>query len=334
MSGKLLIFICCLNTLLGVGVLWFTLKPNQSLFNNVSTASPKTTVKEYSDDKLWTKAKASTTALRALGQLQKLSESAQIFEAMAREIEQIGDASPLPFDQWPFFEAVLIDYGNRAASVEDLRALALVAGQSNNPLTLREVAFRSFIENFSRMEDMGSAGADSQRGNETTATRGQDALAPMGVTEESVDAGALRDAYALIDALWGESNYLAGTALRAEDFLEQRGFKREGESLLLERATAMLLDESALVSNRLAAANVLSRMNVPVDLTLLREAFDVGNSERSQVALLQMMAAVSYSKEDLEWLEDFRPVTPEQERLVHAILSPKTQTGMPAHQER
>jgi len=317
MSKKLIIFICGLNTLLGVGVLLFVLKPQPTLFDNDWDVPAQTNASEYSDDELWTMARASTTTGQALERLQQLSTNDATIETMAGEIDRIGNTAPLPFEQWPLYEALLIDYGSRAASVEVLQPLAAVARQSDNPLTLRETAFRSFIQNFSRI------GSD----------HAQDAADPGNKTEGPASGSALREVYTLIDALRGERNHLAGMTLQAEDFLGQGGFRREQGDLLAQRATAMLLDDSALEKNRLSAASVLHRISAYPGLAELRTALEGTASERLRVALLQIIAAADFASEELIWLEAYRAVSREQEGLVQRILSRTTQAAMPAPEE-
>ncbi len=311
MSRKLVIITCCLNALLGIAAIWLILKPRNSLFNNNLSLPLADAVKEYSDEDLWELAKEAPTARQAFKYLNLLSQNRDTLNAMARQVEAMADPSPLPFVEWPFFEAMLQNYGSRAESLDNLRPLARVAGQVEQALTLRDTSFRSFIENFSRLISAEATGAGSAR-----------------------DAGHdLEHPYALIDALSGEANSLSGTALLAEHYLFQNGFGREGGNLLSERAEAMLLDASALERNRLAAANVIFRIASYPDQSMLREALKEAGSERLKVALLQMISETTAQGDDLAWLESFEPTTPEQERLVRGILSRKTQSGTPALRE-
>lgn len=320
MSRKLIIFICCLNVVLGVGVLWLVLKPNGSLLNKDVRPLVSAPVEEYTDEELWGLAREAGTVREAYGHLRRLSESGEILEAMAGQIGAMAEPSPLPFAGWPFFEALLQNYGKRAKSGEDLQLLAEVAGQAEQALALRDVAFRGFIENFGRLGvivDPAGAGL----------------LPDSPMPSNEATAGDLRHVYALIDTLHGEANSLSGTALLAEHYLLQEGFKREEDHFLAERATAMLIDAAALESNRLVAANVLARMGEHVGLPMLREAFEAAAPERLKIALLEMVAAADISGEDIAWLERYQPATPEQARLVRSILTRETQAEMPASRE-
>jgi hypothetical protein len=118
---------------------------------------------------------------------------------------------------------MLLNYGSRAESAKDLRPLARVAGQAEQALTLRDTAFRSFIENLGRFEAIRDPAPPALEELRRTGDAGLLRESPS-----PSDGGAVGgDAYALIDLLHGEVNGLAGTALLAEHYLMQKGYKRE-----------------------------------------------------------------------------------------------------------
>lgn len=292
MSRKFIVSICCLNVILGLLVLAWVFgivpKPGGPQTHDALLPTSSNAEQEHSDDELWAMAEKAPSAPRAQRHLRLLSSDRGNFEKMEREIESIAGPSPPPFEQWPYFEAVLRTCGSRAASAEEIDVIALVAQQPEQALTLRAAAFRSFVENIARLE--------------------------------TDDPGA---AYALIDQLYEEDNSLSGTALRAEYFLREKGLGRDGDEDgegLIRRAGNTLLDPAKPESNRLAAASVLSGMNAYPAVSALRSALGETGSARLKMGILRAIADSERTREDVAWLEDFRPETPEEERLVRSIL--------------
>jgi len=235
-------------------------------------------------------AREAGSARRAYGLLRRSSDDSETFGEMAGELEGlVADATPPPFPAWPYYEALLQIHGHRAETADDLDVTAAIAARPALPLTLREAAFRGFVENIVRLGG-GAAEADA--------------------------------AYALIDALYGEANALSGTALHAEHYLRENGYERATPGLLAERAAATLLDAEAAEGNRLAAATVLARLGERPGAVELRKSFEATGSERLKAAILKLIAAEP-SEAELAWLKEFRPATPEVERLVRAMLQPK-----------
>ena len=289
MSRKLVIFICSLNVLLGVGVLWFVLTPRKSPIPNTLQPSAKTDAPAYSDTELWTKAQEASTARVAYGYLQQITSNSDTSNQSAKQIDRLVESATAPFKNWPYFEALIQFHGNRSESLNDLEPLRRLALQTDQALTLRNLAFRSYIENFIRL-----------------------------------DTAAPESAYTLIDTLLNESNSLSATAMQAERFLREKEIKRSigsaDEDILANRAEAALLDPAALILNRLAAANILSWLGELPDSREIQKAFNSTDSERLKVALLQLLAASNPADADLVWLESIQPTTPEQEQLVQSII--------------
>lgn len=296
MPRRIVILVCCLNILLGIAVLWFILTPKKGvvpLAVERSSPSQKATNMDTADTELWAMAMAAGTAQEAYQHLLGLPEDRATLQQMTEQIGTLVERAPLPFEAWPFYEALVENYGSRAEAADDLLILAQVAAQAEQALALRDSAFRVFIENFGRFE-----GADAE------------------------------SAFRLIDRLYGEASSLAGRALQAEAFLRRSGVERTGQQLA-DRATAMLLDHSAIESNRLAAAAILSDMEPGPDVPMLRAAFEGTDSERLQLALLQMLDSALRTvdpsdaaalREELTWLESYRPATPELERTLYRLL--------------
>ncbi len=290
MSRKLIIFICSLNVLLGVGVLWFVLTPRKSPIPNALQPSAKTYASAYSDTELWTKAQEASTAHEAYKYLQQITSNSDTSNQSAKQIDRLVESGATPpFKNWPYFEALIQFHGNLSESINNLGALRRLALQTDQALTLRNLAFRSYIENFSRL-----------------------------------DPSTSDQAYTLIDELLSESNSLSATAMQAERFLREKEIKRTAggarQDILANRAEATLLDPTAPTSNRLTAANTLLWLGEFPDSREIREAFDGTNSERLKVALLQLLAASKPADTDLVWIESIQATTPEQEQLVRSIL--------------
>ena len=191
MSRRIVILFCCVNALLGIGVLWYVLAPRLASDENRWEAPSKHSAPEYSDEELWQKAAGASTVREARSYLAKLGATRENLDKSARLLEELVQAPSPAFARWPYFEALLWFHGSRAESLTDLDALMRLAVQPGQALTLRDAAFCSYIENFSR-------------------------LSPT-------DAGAT---YGLIDALYGEGNSLSATALQAERFLLEKGIGR------------------------------------------------------------------------------------------------------------
>lgn len=289
MSRKLIIFICSLNVLLGVGVLWFVFAPRTSPIPKALQPSAKTNAPTYSDNELWTKAEEASTAREAYGYLQQITSPPNTLNRSGKHISQLVDTATPPFNSWPYFEALIQFHGSRSESLDDLQPMARLALQTDQALTLRNIAFRSYIENFSR-----------------------------------IDAGTPQQAYTLIDTLLNESNSLSATAMQAERFLREKEIKRniggEDEDILASHAEAALLDTAALISNRLTAANTLSWLGKFPDSLKIKSAFVGTNSERLKFALLQLLAASNPADADLVWVESIQPTAPEQEQLIRSLL--------------
>lgn len=287
MSRKFVIFICCLNALLGVALLWLVFKPGKSSEGSaVHYRAAKTEGPKYTDEQLWKKAEEASSGREVFSYLMQISATGDALDQSARQLTAFFEAEPPDFGQWPYLEGLIPFHGNRAESLVDLQPLKQIALQPEQALTLREVASRSYIENFCRLN-------------------------PPQATE----------AYALVDALYEEKNSLLATALRAERYLREQAIVREsGDELLFQRARATLLDSAALESNRLAAANLLLWLGESPEPEAIRGAWNSSHSERLKVKLLQIFGASARSDEDRTWLQHLRATTPEVERLAQSIL--------------
>ena len=340
MSRKIIVLFCSVNALIGIGILWYVLAPRLVPDERRVEAAPKQDAPKYSDEELWQKAVGAANAREAFGYLARTGKTRDILEKSARQIDALAKTEAPAFERWPFFEALLRFFGSRAESPADLQPLMRLAVQPGQALTLRDAAFRSYIDNFGRLKP--------------------------------VDTGA---GYALIDTLYGEGNGLTATALQAEHLLREQGILRAAaidpagagslrgagvvdpagagslrgaggagslrgaaidpagagslraggsrqatEPILLRRARGVLLDPAAIETNRLAAASILLRLGEHPEPGEIRAAWGSTDSERLHVKLLQLIGASGLSDEDRAWLKDVRAATPEVERLVRSIL--------------
>ncbi|NBB79048.1 MAG: hypothetical protein GVY36_06315 [Verrucomicrobia bacterium] len=286
MSRKFVILFCCLNALLGVGLLWFILTPTKASLRSTSYASSASVTPEYTETELWAKAAAASTTREAFSYLEQLSADRMVFETSTELVDGLIQTGIPAYQQWPYFEALLQFHGSRSEALEDLQTLARLARQTKQALALRDAAFRSYIENFMRLNPV-----------ETF------------------------PAFALIDRLHEEGNHLSATALQAERFLRENGIVRDaGDEVLIERARETVFDTERIETNRLAAANILLALNEQPDPKRIREAIGSTDSERLKASLLRLLATSGLSDSDRDWLEDLPLPTPEQEALVRSIL--------------
>lgn len=286
MSRKLVIGVCCLNGLLGAGLLWLILGPGvrgrPAVFPPPGQAAER---EALSDGELWARAEEASTARGAQGYLRRLGPDSGTTRRMRSAVESLAAGRADRGDR-PFLEGAVAAYGARAGDAEALEPLARAARNPEQWLGLRDLAFRSYVERFARLE-----------------------------------GAAPETARALIDALHGEANSLSGTALRADRFLLDRGLADAGrEEALIERAAATLRDGAALVSNRLAAADVLEGLDAAPPPEALRDLFLGTDSERLRLRLLGLLARKEAAPEELAWLDGLEPRTPGQERLIQDIL--------------
>ncbi len=317
---KLIILLCCLNGLLGIFLLWFILTPSQSNAPFAVERPGPSEAPAHTDTALWEMAMAAGTAQEAYRHLRGLPEDRNTAQKMNQQIGTLVERAPLPFAEWPFHEGLLRSYGDRAQAVEDLSVLARIATQTEQALTLRDLAFRVFIQNFERFE---------------------------GANPEA--------AYELIDTLYEEASSLAGTALQAEAFLSESGMGRAGRKLagadaddmagdtvtdaesanksapysLAKRSEAMLRDPSAIESNRLAAVGVLFDLEARPHAEDLRVIFESTDSEQLKFALLRLMESALRNDAQTDttvpgsawgWLTDYCPSTPNVEREIYRLL--------------
>ena len=285
MRRPLVLILCIMNACIAAGLLWFVFgnKPERSKMFEQPSAERLT------DDELWERAQSATSTREASYQLGRIENIDRLKKKASQEIETLLLGNQAKLDRWPFLQAVLQKYGSIASSEEELQPLAKVTSNTDQPITLRDTAFRSYIENCLRF-------------NAATENNGTPLI--------------------LIDLLSKEDNSLAETALQAEHFLAKNGIELSTKRLPLfdERLTVVLEDRQRTESMRITAFNILSEKGSVSELPL--ETLYKGGGVRLQTAILHTLAPAGNktSEQSKLWLEDIRPTTPEQEQLRLRIL--------------
>jgi len=272
-----------MNASIAAGLLWhvFGNKPNQS------TMLKQPSAEQVPDDILWERAESEKSAREAFFHLSQIEDTDGLKTRAAQEIETLLSGDQPGLDRWPFLQALLQKYGGIALNGEELMPLAQITSNIDQPITLRDTAFRSYVENFLRLK----------------------VVAPHEETP-----------FSLTDLLFKEDNSLPETALQAEYFLEKNGVTFPGQRLptFEARLKAVLEDRQRAESIRITAFNILSERGSAPDLPL--DTLYQGAGVRLQTAILQALASSDASEETTRWLEDFQPRTPEQEQLRLRII--------------
>jgi len=281
MRRLLVISLCIMNACIAAGLLWFVFGNKPDRLMMLEQASKE----RLSDVEYWEQALSAESFREALFQLSQIENLETLKAQATQEIEKLLPADQPPLDRWPFFQAALQKYGNTASNSGQLSLLAQITSNTNQPITLRDTAFKSYVENYYRLR--AEAQADTP--------------------------------FVLIDKLFKEKNSLAEIALQAEHFLVKNGVLLPGRELVFkERLRATLQDRQQTESMRITAFNILRETDQLADLPLMQLYPEAG--ERLQASILQALARSDASEAATHWLETTQPTTPEQEQLRLRIL--------------
>lgn len=286
MRGRFIIILCLLNLCIAGGLIWFVLHKKTERTGLL----PQATAEPLSDEECWSRATEAQTSREAYHYLAQIEDSDALSETIGEAVTSLLSGLSPAFDHWPFYQAMLQMHGKQASSQDELLPLAQIAESKIQSLTLRDTAFRSYIENAKRMSEGNAMSQDSLR---------------------------------LIDMLFEESNSLAETALQAEHFLtkdEEPGAGPGGR--FTERLRATLLDTGQLEATRITALSILSEKDALAELPLARIYSTAG--VRLQTSLLRMIDGMDPDTATRLWLEGVAPLTPEQEQLLANILDQKS----------
>lgn len=276
------ISLCVLNACIAAGLLWYVFgnKPKRP------DIPQKPAAERLSGAERWNRAKAARSSREAFFELSQSEDARALQERTTQEIGKLFSEIQPDLNRWPFFQAVIQNHGRNASDEEALSLLARVASETEQPLTLRDTAFRSYVENTLRLK-------------------------------KAVDAND--PAFILIDTLSKENNSLSGTALQAEHFLAGKGTTGEVRATLFEeRLRAVLLDTGCPGPVRITALQILSENDAVEDLPISALYKDAG--VRLQTALLNSLNTTDVTEQTKLWLEAVEAVTPEQEQLRIKIL--------------
>lgn len=191
------ISLCILNACIAAGLLWYVFgnKPKQP------DIPQKPATERLSGAERWNRAKAARSSREAFFELSQSEDAQALQERTTQEIEKLFSGIQPELNHWPFYQAVIQNHGRNASDEEALSLLARVASETEQALTLRDTAFRSYVENTLRIK-------------------------------KAVEAND--PAFILIDTLSKENNSLSGTALQAEHFLAGKGMTGEVRASLFE----------------------------------------------------------------------------------------------------
>lgn len=287
MRRPTVISLCVFNGALACGLLWYALAAPGRGARLAGKQSQHSEIDALSDAELWGRAAASVNTREAMHYLSRIEARGFLLDACRLQLSKISEGTPAPFGEWPFLEAVLQTYGANAGAPDELAAVTGIAANEAMPLTLRDCAFRTVIENTPRFADNGEA---------------------------------LEAAFELVDACYAESNSLSETSLLAEHFLTQKGIAPTGrEPSFRDRLTEVAKDKNQADSKRITALHLLATRGEvdAVGLDGLYGGADVALQTAILKSALQAEDAKSYS-----WVEGIRPTTPEQEQLIEQILNP------------
>lgn len=282
MRRPFIISLCVLNACIATGLLWFVFK-NQPKKPNIPQ---KSATERLSDTERWSRANVAGSSRQAFFELSQSEDMQALKERTPQEIEKLFSGTLPNLDRWPFYQAVIQMHGKNAADNEELSLLARVASDIEQPLTLRDTALRSYVENSLRL-------GTGMKADDSTLS--------------------------LIDGLFVEKNSLQETALQAEHFLlKNDALPPERKSVLSERLQTILEGSQHAESVRIIALNILSEIEATDDVQLRKLYQDAG--VQMQTMILRTLASMNASEPTKSWLEGITPTTPEQEQLRLRIL--------------
>ena len=149
MRRWLVISICIFNAALAGFFLWYVLKPSQR--GKVMPQASVSETKAMSDDELWTCARQANSSREASYYLSKLEITDELKARTSIIVNNIAENSGSDYHQWPFNQALINRVGTAATITSDLTLLSQIAANEEMPLTLRDTAFRAYIQNWTRV---------------------------------------------------------------------------------------------------------------------------------------------------------------------------------------
>ena len=141
MRRLLVISLCIINACIAAGLLWFVFgnKPDRPMMLEQAARE------RLSDIEYWEQALSAESFREALFQLSQIEDLETLKAQATQEIEKLLPADQPPLDRWPFFQAVLQKYGSIASNSGELSLLAQITSNTNQPITLLDTAFRSYV---------------------------------------------------------------------------------------------------------------------------------------------------------------------------------------------
>jgi hypothetical protein len=287
MNRRFVILVCVLNTCLAGALIWYVFAAQKQSKPVTFGQHPPASETRLSDAALWAKAEAAqnvSEALHYLGQFQDASAAASQTQNL---IENVSTALGPDYKLWPLYQASMQYAGTRASAISQLAEFAAIAMNAALPLTLRDTAFRTLIENGVRLNN----------------------------NAELADI-----AFELIDRLAGEANQLKATALHAELYLANNAITVEDRSTLFHaRLVDTVSDSNELESTRLSALTILMAQELPAQLDY--PALYVDAPPALQLAVLKTIATKGANSLPTGWINEIDARTLEQEQLIQQILA-------------
>jgi len=284
------ILICIFNFCLAIGVLWYVWNPSSkqsapAITSNTPAAESNVT---YSKEELWTKALHARSSNEALYYFNQSDDPAELRLKLSDIILGLSIESPPTSNIWPFLQATFYLVANEAKAIEALAPFSEITRKKALPLTIRDSAFRTYVENEVRL-----------------------------CNHETISENALN----LIDALYDEHNSLKSSALQAEHFLLSKGILPNNRLDSYNRRLAETVEnEEILLSTRVIALNILATMDNISSIALQRVYESAEPNFRD--ALLKAMIRSKVAPTSLSWLSDFKPLSVDEEQLLQRVLRP------------
>ncbi len=286
MHRNLIIILCVTNACIATGLMWFVFGPKSkpSITNKASTSLG---TEIMTDEAHWQHATKATSLREAAFHLSQFKDQDELNIRTSELIYGLHFDSVPNLNKWPLYQASMQAHGKNADTASELKLLAKIAQKTQQALTLRDTAFRVYIENWLRIE------SDDKVNEET---------------------------FELIDTLYHENNSLADTSLEAEYFLiKNNASTAERNAQFKDRLRNTAMESSRAATTRITALKTLSELGALLDLPM--ENIYHSASTHLQTAILRVLENQSSSKASKEqWLRLIQPTTSEQEQLLLRIL--------------
>lgn len=289
MRRNLVIFVCILNSCLAAGLLWYFLS---GTFKSKSAPLPppqtNSELEPLSEDQLWTKVLGSSNTNEAFYYLKQFESPTALRAKIKAHLLELFDVKEAAFPQWPSFLAAIQIYSDQIQSLDGLKVIAQVAQSKTLPLTLRDAAFRKYIENLVRLKETSS--------------------------------DSITTAHGLIGEMLIENNSLQGTALHAEHYLLRDALlSKEREKAFTNRLLTIAQSSLAMEGNRMIALKILTNLNKTSQLSL--EKIYLEGSSNLKIETLKAILEDKSTTNTNQWVENIEPQTPEEEALKWRILN-------------